>query len=102
MILGKYIEAVAKRKSQDPSGRVNIAILACLEGDDVPRLLEIIRIQDEALRKIAQFDSENPTATEDDISTAKIAVLRTESIASEGSTSRWGGPEEKGNGQSPQ
>ena len=88
--IDKYTTAVACRKAYDSKrGRVNIAILMELEDNDIPRLLEIIRVQDFSLRKIkehAEDDSE-------EFGYAERALLKVEELAAAGSSARWGGPE---------
>lgn len=93
-----YTDAVALRKAIEKKNQqqvVNHAVLYQLEGDDIPRLLEIIRIQDNALRAIIDLvETENMELeshhADTAVRTAAAAHLRCEDIASEGSTKKWG------------
>lgn len=89
--LTQYVNAVAMRKSvlrEGSTTRVNVAILMELEQNDIGRLLEIIRIQDEALSMIAESaSSEDGSAF---VGCAQLAKTKVEELASLGSKARWG------------
>lgn len=99
--LANYIDAVNKRRAYDKKrGGVNVAVLMQLEDIDIPMLLEIIRLQDYALRKIIDRASEKEDQSlvgEDADYMAQYAAsahLRVEELASHGSKARWGDYEE--------
>ena len=94
--LDLYVDAVSRRRALDPRGGVNVAVLMVIENNDVPRLLEIIRLQDQAIRKIIDRATENEdvplTGTDADFMAQFAAAthLRVEEIAAHGSKARWG------------
>lgn len=90
--LDKYMLAVAQRKARDrKQGFVNVAVLIQLEDKDVPLLLEIIRVQHEALVSIEA----EPLGDEGGLhSTARIALRKVEELAATGSSERWGAYQE--------
>jgi hypothetical protein len=75
---------------------VNYAIVAQLEEDDIPRLLEIIRIQAKAIAEIAPLvyeEGEEPGPVHDDEESyraALVARIEVEKLASAGSSAKWG------------
>lgn len=83
--LETYTIAVAQRKaiSRKMSGQsVNYAIVAQIEEKDIPVLLEIIRVQNEALEDLKEEGDGNGTA--------RRAVIKVEELAASGSSARWG------------
>lgn len=88
--LEKYLLAVAMRKAIDHKAVkvVNYAIVAQLENNDIPRLLEIIRIQSQAIERCAVTGKEHDDAeTQGHCAVATAEVLQ---LALAGSTQKWG------------
>lgn len=97
--LQKYTDAVAKRKAitRKISGQsVNYAIVSQLEENDIPLLLEVIRLQDKALEGIIGLeglDSDgNPRVPEDDEAyrCALRCRIKVSELAASGSSAKWG------------
>lgn len=101
--LEKYTTAVAIRKSIDRTSgvKVNVAVLLELEDQDVPRMLEIIRLQAEALDTVITHGEEEGRETEDDFVEVLKAQIKVEELAAQGSKARFGEyvpPPQNGNG----
>lgn len=90
--LEKYSNAVATRKSIDRTSgvKVNVAVLLELEDQDVPRMLEIIRLQAEALQTVINHGEEEGRETEDDFVAVLEAQIKVEELAAQGSKARFG------------
>lgn len=94
--LDKFTTAIAKRKAWDEKlSRTNVAILMQLQDNDIPRLLEIIRLASGALDKITALGSceEHHLTAEQALDMWQIARVATqviEQMAQEGSLSDWG------------
>lgn len=90
-VLEAYLQAVAMRKAYDKkTGKTNIAILKQLEDDDIPRLLEILRVfnvgYDRANFYLDASDlEETPGAVE-----LLNAMTKVEALCDQGSKARWG------------
>ena len=104
--LDHYVDAVGRRHALTPNGGVNVAVLMVLEREDVPRLLEVIRLQDQAIRQIIDRATEHDdvplTGTDADFMAQWAAAthLKVEELCAHGSKARWGEyvEEQKGNG----
>ena len=94
--LHRYVDAVSRRHALNPQGGVNVAVLMELENNDIPRLLEIIRLQDAAIREIidrGSVDDDQPLTgneAEHMMVEASTAHLKVEELAAHGSKARWG------------
>lgn len=99
-LLKRYTDAVARRRCYDRRGdRVNVAVLYVLHDEDIPRLLEIIRLQAEALEKVSILYAEGeeylvPVAMDEMAEACKAAELKVETLADEGDCRVWGSPKE--------
>ena len=95
-----YLNAVALRrptKKLRHTEFVNMAILQTLEGKDVPRLIEMVRVQykaiSDSLSKIEQAAEHNAVTDETAVEIATIiaqAATQTEELALQGDSTRWG------------
>lgn len=96
-----YTNAVASRKAiRTDKKTINFAIASQLEENDIPRLIEIIRIQAKGIAKVLDFVIEeefNSDIAEEMGVACSIAHLKAEEIAAEGSKKKWGS-EQDGNG----
>lgn len=102
-----YVMAVAQRRALDKNNGVNVAVLMQLEKDDIPRLLEIIRVQKKGLDQclsIASDDEDEDDTIAEMGKICAVAHLKAEELAEHGSKARWGAfpeKEESGNGHDP-
>lgn len=87
--LEKYLNSVSLRKSRDKRGKVNHAILMELEQEDVPRLIEIIRILNKVVEDLGAMDQEDEDMNEL-VGQALDASIRVVELANSGSTALWG------------
>lgn len=100
--LESYLQAVAMRKAYDKkTGKTNIAILKQLEDDDIPRLLEILRVLDVGYERAhfyldASDLEETPGAVE-----LLNAMVKVEALCEQGSKARWGAYPEPEESSSP-
>lgn len=95
--LESYTNAVAQRDPIQKSGGVNWAILSPLVRDDVPRLLEMLRVYEEANGKqlaLARKSDDDAPLTGDTacefLRLAEAAQMRVEELAKGGSKSKFG------------
>jgi hypothetical protein len=86
--LEKYTIAVSTRKaiSRNPTIKINFAVVSQLEENDIPLLLEILRVQDKALEYVANYNG----LDDDAIGEALRARIKVEELAASGSSARWG------------
>lgn len=86
--LGQYTEAVARRKmivrDKGVSPKLNFVVCSQLEEDDIPRLLEIIRIQSSFITDVLEMEEHGEPPS------VAVIYARVEAIAAEGSKKQWG------------
>lgn len=97
--LDKYCLAVSQRKPRDKHGSVNVAILLQLQDNDVPALLEIIRIQQVALTQAVSECDQNEDL-DDLLGTIQLAETKIEALSAAGSKAIWGDHRGDANGSS--
>ena len=94
--LKKYLEAVAVRQPVDRkvgSGRINAAVVLQLEKDDIPRLLEMLRIAGEffdSLHAVHEDEQLTGEHASEWLRTGTAAMIRIEALAADGSKAKWG------------
>lgn len=92
-----YTTAVASRRATNKEkNTVNYAVVSQLENDDIPRCLEIIRVQQKAIDYFLGHDEETELDVADALKSLRVLNERVEALAAEGSRNDWG--PEPGNG----
>lgn len=107
--LSAYTDAITKRKAINPRGsayQINCAVLAQLEQDDIPRLLEIVRLFDLTLERCLDHGDE---AGWDDIDHEAHEInklllearMKIDDLADDGNKANWGEYDGNGHKDSP-
>lgn len=91
--LENYCFAVSQRRALDKHGVCNHAILRQVEDEDIPLLLEIIRVQAFTMEKAFEAGDDE----EDSFAILQRGLFKIEQLAQSGNCKKWGEADSKAN-----